>query len=144
LGNCNIVGAFSSGGGGGGGASTAQYQQTSTSFSTSNTSLTDITNYSITLPTTTAAEDDCLCMLSYTIKVNVSDAAYMALTKNTTVLTTQRTDLFQAGEAQAGAIQFIADADGDTLKAQTMTAGGNTVTIFISSDNTPTLSAFAV
>jgi len=127
-----------------GGASTAQYIRTSTSFTTTSASFVSITGYVITLPTTTAAANDCLCLFSYTIKVSASDAAYMALTQDTTMLVSQRTDIVTPNEAQASAVQFITGGNGDSLFAQTMTAAGNTMTLFVASDNTPCLSAFAV
>ena len=127
-----------------GGASTAQYTQSSSSFTTNSTSLVSITNYVVTLPTTTAASNDCLCMISYSISISASDAAYIALTKDTTVLTIQRSDLVTTGSPEPSACQFITDSDGDSLFGQTMTAGGNTVTFYTSSTNTPTLSAFSV
>jgi len=140
-----LQGAFSSGGGGGGGASTAQYIQTSSSFTTTSTSLVSITNYVVTLPTTTAASDDCLCMLSYAVTISdASDAVYLALTKDTTVLLIQATDCEAVDVTKPSAFQFITDADGDQLYAQTKTAGGNTMTFRTYANNNPCLSAFAV
>ncbi|SVD18659.1 uncharacterized protein METZ01_LOCUS371513 [marine metagenome] len=128
-----------------GGASTAQYIQTSGHFTTNSVVLVDITNYSITLPTTTAASDDCLCLLSYAVTISGgSDAILMALTKDTTVLINQTTAPPVLDENTVGAFQFITDSDGDTLKAQTSTAGGNTMTFRIYAGNNPCLSAFAV
>ena len=129
----------------GGGASTAQYIQTSGHFTTTSTSLVDITNYSITLPTTTAASDDCLIMLSYAVTISdASDAILMALTKDTTVLINQTTGAADPDNDYCSAFQIIDDADGDTLKAQTSTAGGNTMTFRTYAGNNPCLSAFAV
>ena len=127
------------------GASTAQYIQTSSHFTTTSTSLVDITNYSITLPTTTAATDDCLIMLSYAVTISgASDAILLALTKDTTVLINQTTGAANVDNDYCSAFQIIDDADGDTLKAQTSTAGGNMMTFRTYAGNNPCLSAFAV
>jgi hypothetical protein len=127
------------------GASTAQYIQTTGHFTTTSVTLVDITNYSITLPTTTAATDDCLIMLSYAVTISgASDAIRLALTKDTTVLINQTTDANVVDVTMPSAFQIIDDSDGDTLKAQTSTAGGNTMTFRTYAGNNPCLSAFAV
>jgi hypothetical protein len=142
----NIQGAFSGGGGGGGqSVSTAQTIVSSGGhITTTATSFTDATGITLTLPST-GGTLDCLCNSMQSVTIDVTDSLRFALVKDTTALTYATQDPPNVGEYTSLNVTCLADGDGDTLKLQWSTAGGNTGTIRVTSAwATPTISAFAV
>jgi len=128
----------------GGGASTANNNDQSGNFSTTSTSLVDVTNMNITLPTTTAASDDCLVMYSGSATFTpIGGAVKIAVIDNTTAIVAQEIAPSAAGYGVQFAMQTITDASGNTAKLQ-MASGGGTALLRASSDRNSVLTAFAV
>ena len=128
----------------GGGASTANVQNQG-NFTTTSTSPVDVTNYSLTLPTTTAQSDDCICVFSGVMTNSVSDAFNFELVKNTTAIassTCEPTTPF--GHNSVVVANTICDADGDTLKLTLHSAGGNSCTFKSGGETTSGMTVFAV
>lgn len=114
-------------------------------FTTSSATAVDVTNYSLTLPTTTAQSDDCICVFSGVMTNSVSDAFNFELVKNTTAIassTCEPTTPF--GHNSVVVANTICDADGDTLKLTLHSAGGNSCTFKSGTDTTSGMSVFAV
>jgi len=127
-----------------GGASTANNNDQSGNFSTTSTSLVDVTNMNITLPTTTAASDDCLVMYSGSATFTpIGGAVKIAVIDNTTAIVAQEIAPSAAGYGVQFAMQTITDASGNTAKLQ-MASGGGTALLRASSDRNSVLTAFAV
>jgi len=128
----------------GGGASTANNNDQSGNFSTTSTSLVDVTNMNITLPTTTAASDDCLVMYSGSATFTpIGGSVKIAVIDNTTAIVAQEIAPSAAGYGVQFAMQTITDASGNTAKLQ-MASGGGTALLRASSDRNSVLTAFAV
>ena len=129
---------------GGGGASTANVQNQG-NFTTTSTSPVDVTNYSLTLPTTTAQSDDCICVFSGVMTNSVSDAFNFELVKNTTAIASSTCEpTTPYGHNSVVVANTICDADGDTLKLTLHSAGGNSCTFKSGTETTSGMTVFAV
>jgi len=128
-----------------GGSSTANVQDQG-NFTTTSITPVDITNYSLTLPTTTAQSNDCFVMFSGVVAVSsIGDAYNFALVKNATSVAEATCEPPVAGYNNSFVISTIVDADGDTLKATMHSAGGTAGSTFKSgTEQTSGMSAFAV
>jgi len=114
-------------------------------FTTSSATAVDVTNYSLTLPTTTAQSDDCICVFSGVMTNSVSDAFNFELVKNTTAIassTCEPTTPF--GHNSVVVANTICDADGDILKLTLHSAGGNSCTFKSGTETTSGMTVFAV
>jgi len=127
-----------------GGASTANNNDQSGTFSTASTSLVDVTNMNITLPTTTAAANDCLVMYSGNAAITpAGDAVRLTVVDNVTQIVTQEIAPTTVGYGVQFAMQTITNASGNTAKLQ-MRVGSGTGSLRASSDRNSVLTAFAV
>jgi len=121
-----------------GGSASTEIVQFQANFSTTSTSPVDITNYSLTLPTV-AGSDNCFLMFDVTMaRGAVSDAYQFDLIKNTTRVASNTCEPTDNGYNENLSMNTVVDADGDTLKAQMSSAGGNSGTF---KSNTTTINS---
>lgn len=128
----------------GGGASTASVTGTST-FSTDSTSFVDVTNVTLTLPTTTAQSEDCLfTFCGGTTVGSVGNNIVFQLLNDSTVVGLAKNEP-TAIDTVIGSIslQGITDADGGTGKLQMKISGGNASSLIGSGTQYQMLTAFA-
>jgi len=129
---------------GGGGAETASFIGTTGSFSTDSTSFVDVTNVTLTLPTTTAASDDCLFGFNGGCEVGtVGNNIVFALVQDTTEVTIFKAEPISLGYMFDISGNVIVNANGETGKLQMKMSGGAASNLVMSGSQYAMLTAFA-
>jgi len=129
---------------GGGGAETASFIGTTGSFSTDSTSFVDVTNVTLTLPTTTAASNDCLFGFNGGCEVGtVGNNVVFALVQDTTEVAIFKAEPISLGYMFDISGNVIVDANGETGKLQMKMSGGAASNLVMSGSQYGMLTAFA-
>ena len=128
----------------GGGASTASVTITDATFSTDSTSFIDVTNVTLTLPTTTAQSNDCLfTFCGGTTIGTVGNNIVFQLLNDSTVVGLAKNEPTALGYLFQISLQGITDADGGTGKLQMKISGGDASSLVGSGSQYQMLTAFA-